>query len=80
MPDAAYDWPWTTCLELQSDPQCLAASAGPGCAHKGPPAHPGQLPPALSPGKVSERSPWAPPLPAPTCRCLGGSGTGRAST
>ena len=30
MSDAACGWSWETCLELQSDPQFVAASAGPG--------------------------------------------------
>ena len=34
MSDAACDWPWATCLELQSDLQFVTDSAGPGCALK----------------------------------------------
>ena len=33
---AACCQPWDTCLELQSDPQFVAASAGPGCMGEGP--------------------------------------------
>ena len=36
MSDAACDWPWATCLELQSDPQFMAAFEEPGCVWKGP--------------------------------------------
>ena len=28
MSDTAYDWPWTTCLELHNNLQFVAASAG----------------------------------------------------
>ena len=34
MLDAAYDLPWATCLDQQSDPEFVAASAGPGCAQE----------------------------------------------
>lgn len=36
MSDAARDWPLVTCLELQSHPQFVAASAGPWCEWQGP--------------------------------------------
>ena len=32
--DVAYDWPRATCLELQSNSQRVAASAGPGCTQE----------------------------------------------
>ena len=32
MPDASCDWPWATCLEIQSDSQLMVASAEPGFA------------------------------------------------
>ena len=36
MSDTTCEWPWATCLELQSDPQFVAASAGPGYVQEGP--------------------------------------------
>ena len=54
--DAPYNWPWATRLELQSHPQFVAASAGPGCEWEGPSCAPRPALPTLGPGIGQQKS------------------------
>lgn len=63
---AAGDWPCTSCLELQSYPHFVAASAGPGCAWKGPRCIPRPAFISPGPGSRSARVPRHPEI----CLCL----------
>ena len=80
--DAAYDWPRTTCLELKSDLQLVAASAGPGYVPEGSSCAPQLAFTSTRPGSSLAKFPWNPDI----CLCLGplseyllGSVTDRAS-
>ena len=76
------DWSWTTCLELQSYPQFVANSAGPGFVSKGPSRAPSlpfiSIRPKVLLAKVPMHLEIYPHLP-PSVSCLSGSVTERAS-
>ena len=55
--DAACNWPWTTCFDLQNDPQFVVASVGPLCAWERPSCTPRLASTSTEPGNRSTKGP-----------------------
>ena len=65
--DGACDQVWGTCMELKSDPQFVATSAGPGCAWEGAAYATRLASNNTSPG-IGQQEAQGTPRFAPTCQ------------